>query len=172
MFIYRLLNWSRLVVFDGDFQVLQDMKDAFINKQLKMKRTKLNQDADSDEEENNYHPKTCLGFISRENEIKVWTMINKKAKSTIEGYPTSIEEDEALLAQDDAENKLTSNQKNCLIFRLGEKRVFLNHIDFTNQMLALFDMPLKEARKSVDKNNEKWKYMLEYIKDNVFPTLQ
>ena len=76
-----------------------------------------------------------------------------------------------MLEKDDAENKLTYNQKNCLIYRLGEKKLFTSHIEFISQILNLFDMPLKDARKFIEKNRVQFQYVTGYVKDNIFPLL-
>jgi hypothetical protein len=38
-------------------------------------------------------------------------------------YPTTFEEDVALLKKDDAEKNLTYNQRNCLVIRHSEKMI-------------------------------------------------
>lgn len=40
------------------------------------------------------------------------------------GYPQTLEEDVELIAKDDESHFLTMNQRNCVLFRMGEKEIF------------------------------------------------
>ena len=59
-----------------------------------------------------------------------------------------------------------------MLYRAGEKKILHYLIDCSDKISALFSMPLKEARKEVNKNSGKeYEGMTEYIKNNVYPAL-
>ena len=151
LFDSSLIYWTRFIVYEGDIQVLKDKRAAHIL-QTKKAKQQNGTEYDSDEEEHLYTPKKEMTFISIENELKMWSHLHQQAKQALADYPTTIEEDEAMLAKHTQENILTLNQKHMLIFRLGEKKVYASHIDFTTSIINLFGMSLKDARKHVEKN--------------------
>ena len=59
-----------------------------------------------------------------------------------------MEEDEEALRQDD-EGKvpLTFNQRNCVLFRKGEKEILRWFVQLADYVLALLQMKFKEAKK-------------------------
>jgi len=58
-------------------------------------------------------------------------------------YPTTLEKDLELLKT----NTLTTNQRNCVLLRSGEKEILHELIKFSEICLPLLDMSLKEIRK-------------------------
>jgi protein-histidine N-methyltransferase len=56
---------------------------------------------------------------SIENEIGAWRLIDQAATATLKGYSTSILEDIQLLK----DQNLTTNQRNCIIYRKSEKEI-------------------------------------------------
>ena len=61
--------------------------------------------------------------ISRENESAAWKHINNLAQTTLKKYPTSIQEDNMILKRNEQNPTLTTNQKNCILYRKSEKVV-------------------------------------------------
>ena len=59
--------------------------------------------------------------------------------SHIEKYPTSLQEDVAILKKDEEEPILTNNERNCILFRKGEKVIlrFLKEIAILVPKLAV-----------------------------------
>jgi hypothetical protein len=51
------------------------------------------------------------------------------------------------LAKDDIDNQLTFNQRNCVLFRLGEKEILQWFIEFSEYMISLLGMKFKDAKK-------------------------
>ena len=91
----QILRWTRFVVYEGDMQALEDNKTAYVKDRMKKLRElkEFEQEPDSDEEEKQFCPKRNITFISKDNEIKMWTYLHEYAKKTLAGYPTTIEED-------------------------------------------------------------------------------
>ena len=59
----------------------------------------------------------------------MWNYIIKTCKLHLGRYGTSVEEDQALLDKDDTENGWTGNERTCVIYRHGEKRVYHHWIE-------------------------------------------
>lgn len=56
--------------------------------------------------------------ISKENEAGAWRHISKVADEALAKYPTTLEEDQAILsAEAGAGGKLNENKQNCIMFR-------------------------------------------------------
>ena len=60
-------------------------------------------------------------------------------------YPTSKEEDEEILKRED----LTFNQRNCVLFRHGEKEILTFLIAMAEVMEKILEMKFKDAKKVV-----------------------
>lgn len=88
--------------------------------------------------------------ISLVNEVKVWIRIQGIVNQALSRYPTSLEEDNDLLNKDDAENIFTSNEKNCVLYRQGEKIILTFLKTAAERFLKLLSMSQKEARKEVN----------------------
>jgi len=83
-------------------------------------------------------------------------------------YPTSYQEDIEMLAADDETPKLTQNQRSCLLFRMGEKKILHYLIGASEKLEALGKMNVKEARKELNLHGQaKYGGMMDYVK-NVF----
>ena len=61
-------------------------------------------------------------------------------QKNLKEYKESLEEDEVLLKK----TNLTYNEKNCIILRAGEKRVYSFHIQLATKVIELFNKKLKE----------------------------
>ena len=64
---------------------------------------------------------TNMSIQSLENEKKVLKRVIMLAIKQLKGYPTTIEDDEKILKEN---TELTFNTRNCVLMRLGEKRVY------------------------------------------------
>ena len=60
--------------------------------------------------------------ISIDNEKDAWQYIKAIALQNLKNYPNSLEEDNEILEQDDLDHKLGFNKRNCVIFRMTEKK--------------------------------------------------
>eukprot|EP00949_MAST-11_sp_MAST-11-sp1_P004160 g4160.t1 len=70
-----------------------------------------------------------------------WSCVLMQAKlqHLLSGYPTSIEEDEALMQQESTDTGGASNFKNALRIRLGEKKVLKRWLDFYSTARELIE---------------------------------
>ena len=59
-------------------------------------------------------------------------------------YPQSLEEDMEILKRTD----LTFNERNCTLFRSGEKEILAFLLEFADYVLKLLDMKFKDAKKA------------------------
>jgi hypothetical protein len=104
--------------------------------------------------------------MSITNEIKAWTKICEVAQNQLDKYPTSYEEDEKVLEDD----SLTQNQRNCVLYRFGEKKILHFLIDTSKKIIPLLSMNFKDARKEVNSFKD-FDGCLEYVKNVVYPFL-
>ena len=99
-----------------------------------------------------------------DNETKAWKHIQKQAQTALDKYPTTLEEDNAILAQDKTDKKLTYNERTCVILRQGEKHIYHEIIDIGNRLINMFGLSYKEAKKEFEQNmHTKFKHLQEYI---------
>ena len=64
-------------------------------------------------------------------------------------YPHSLQEDMEILKLDDEEHNLSFNQRNCVLFRSGEKEILHFYIEFSDYVTTLISMKLKDAKKEI-----------------------
>jgi len=81
--------------------------------------------------------------ISIKNEYLVMKEIGRQAQITLEGFDTTLEEDNKLLA----EGKLTMNVRNCVLMRRGEKEVCHAYIDLVATLDEVKDFDHRRLRK-------------------------
>lgn len=62
----------------------------------------------------------------------------------LEKYPNTLEQDYELLKDE----TLTFNQRNCVLFRSGEKEILHFLIEFSDYVVQLLAMTFKEAKKT------------------------
>jgi hypothetical protein len=90
--------------------------------------------------------------VSKKNELQVWNYIDKLCNEILERYETTIEEDDKILAEDDANgNKLGLNKRNCVLFRKGEKAILVYMIDMAAKVRKFMTMSSKDVKKEVNK---------------------
>ena len=101
----KLLGALRFVEYDGDLNLLGECFTPTIEsvKMCKCARRKFRMPA-----------------ISIENEKKMLNRLKKIAETNLKVYPQTYEEDAKIMQN---EKSLTFNQRNCIIFRMGEKKV-------------------------------------------------
>ncbi|CAD8056186.1 unnamed protein product [Paramecium primaurelia] len=67
------------------------------------------------------------------NELEMWKMIGRICKKALKYYPTTFEQDQEILQI----CELTTNQRNCLILRMGEKEILKFYYQFSEKMKQL-----------------------------------
>ena len=77
-----------------------------------------------------------------QTEVNAWTKTLELAKTSIGKYPTTYQEDLDLLKKIEAGEmpEVTYNKKNCLLLRIGEKRILHFIVDTAEAILELSKM--------------------------------
>lgn len=92
---------------------------------------------------------------------------------SLKQYPTSYQEDLDLLESDEKEKQLTQNERSCVLFRSGEKKILHFLIDASDKIQHLFTLSLKEARRYVNIDTEySYDPIMSYLTNFVFSGLQ
>jgi len=87
--------------------------------------------------------KLRLAAISVANEVDALKKLKEIAEICLNKYPQKYEEDLKLL-----ENKtLTFNERNCIIYRLGEKKIYKDMIEMATISIKMLSMKYEEANK-------------------------
>ena len=108
--------------------------------------------------------------ISLENEMKVWRRIHRMVIEAQSRYATTLEEDNQLLEEDDKEKKYSYNERNCILFRQGEK-IILRFLQIAGErFLKLLTMSQKEARKEVN-SYKGFEPCSDYFRQTILPLL-
>jgi len=87
-----------------------------------------------------------LKVISTKNELRVWSKITAIMSESLSKYDTSLEVDEGLIEMDDKEKNLSYNERNCLLYRIGEKKILHFLLSAAEQIIPLISMNYREAR--------------------------
>lgn len=93
-------------------------------------------------------------FISVGNEISVMKYLKKKLEADLEKYPNTLEKDYEIIKNFDNPSNISSmfnhNERNCVIYRYGEKLTLKWWIEFTVKIIKLFEenQSLKEVFES------------------------
>jgi hypothetical protein len=82
-------------------------------------------------------------------EVAAWVLIRERVQACIERFPTTLEQDRALIAKDDTEHTLTSNQRNCVNFRMGEKIIYHNLIACADAAARFATMSEKDIKAEI-----------------------
>ena len=65
------------------------------------------------------------------------------SEEALAAYPQTLEEDMEILKRDN----LTFNERNCVLFRSGEKEILVFLIEMSDYVLKLLEMKFKDAKK-------------------------
>lgn len=68
---------------------------------------------------------------------------------------------------DNDKGTLTFNQRNCVLYRHGEKKILLSLMIFVEKFLPLLDMDFKTAKKLVEKDRQ-LDECSEYISNSIY----
>lgn len=164
----EFISWVRYVEFDEDVAMLYLEKNEQVIEAQKRRQNHNMESEDSDDGDlQNVFKGTTIRPMSIENEVKVWNRIIQACTVQLDKYPTSYEEDLKLLEEDEKETKLTQNQRNCVLFRSGEKKILHFLIDAGERILPLLNMSFKEARKEVNGYKD-FDGCLDYVKNTIY----
>lgn len=79
--------------------------------------------------------------------MAAWQLIKEVALMSAKGYPQTLEEDEEIIAKDNEQQYLTLNQRNCVLFRMGEKEIYRFLAECAECMQAVMSTgSVKEAK--------------------------
>ncbi|CAD8065890.1 unnamed protein product [Paramecium primaurelia] len=81
-----------------------------------------------------YFKPAKISFVSIQNELSMWNQIVNICTHSLNQYPTTLEQDQEIHKI----CELTINQRNCLILRIGEKKILQFYLKFGNKMSQLF----------------------------------
>ncbi|CAD8175344.1 unnamed protein product [Paramecium octaurelia] len=80
-----------------------------------------------------YIKPTKIQPLGIHNELDMWDLIRRICYVALSRYPTTLEQDKEILQICD----LTTNQRNCLILRMGEKEILKFYYQFSEKMKQL-----------------------------------
>ena len=101
--------------------------------------------------------------ISKRNEKKVWESIKSMCEEGLSRYPSTLEEDMEILQRDN----LTFNERNCTLFRSGEKEILVFLIEMADYVLVLLEMKFKDAKKYTQTLPAKMESCRDYLQTHV-----
>ena len=85
--------------------------------------------------------KLVMPPISTENEQDMLVKLIEIATKCLKKYPQTYEEDAKLLENKD----LTFNERNCIVYRSGEKKIYKDMIEMANLGILLLSMDYEKA---------------------------
>lgn len=146
-----MIGYARWVTFDDpDTAILHFEKNRAEEKFLEeQKKQGVDVENSGDPDLVRKLDQSFRGLIPRykvENELKAWAYIREIAERYLGWYPNTLEEDIELLSNDKA---LSFNQKNCILYRKGEKEILKFLINCSIKVNELSKMSLKEARQAI-----------------------
>jgi len=141
----HFFSFLRFVQYEGDPMTLYKFQFA--------QNAKRN---DEDDDDANSFQGTNIPPISLSNEKSVLKRIMDQALIQLKKYPTTYEEDLKIL--ENQKDKMSWNNRNCVLMRSGEKKILLYLIQLATLGLQLIDMPLKKARETFNKRDDRDKF--------------
>ena len=162
----EFISWLRFVNYKGDITALYLAKnEAMIEAQKR--QANIGSDDDDENDFSDAFKGTTLKFMGIDLEINVWKHIKELCETQMGLYETTMEEDEKILEGD----TLTQNQRACVLYRHGEKKILHYLLFCCENIPPLFKMTLKEAKKVVN-SNKAFEESQSYIRNNVYTALQ
>ena len=102
---------------------------------------------------------THLPPLSLQNEVSAWKRIAASADAALALYPTTLQQDTAILEIDRKENNLSESNRNCVKYRRSEKVILHFLKDCAQKVMILSQKTQREARAALDE----WKDMYGYL---------
>ena len=114
-------------------------------------------------------------MISIQNEVLAWKKIHQIANLALARYPTSLKDDKALLAKEDRlendKRTLTYNTRNCVLLRVGEKKILHYLVETATNLIELSKMNRKGAIGAMMKKFNIFKPSMSYVKGTFIPLI-
>lgn len=134
----KFLSFLRFVEFDDNMNIFHLMQEQW-------KKKENGNESDSEDSEGqmvfkgeNIKPQS----ISLEK--RVFAQIKSLCQIALEKYPNSLQKDYELLLDE----TLSFNERNCVLFRSGEKEILHFLIEFSDYVTELLNMSFKDAKKT------------------------
>lgn len=137
--MHEFMSWLRFVEYDENITLIYQYQGAAIQAAQKYRRGEDSDSDDQDDPSKGFKAKD-LPPLSIRNERKVLEKIHKLAKEQYDKYETSLEDDLKTLEE---RQDLTFNERNCVLYRSGEKTILQFLISTTQKILPLLDMDFK-----------------------------
>lgn len=134
----KFISFLRFVEFDENIALLFQIKGQWANR-----RKPHNADDSDDNDHHNQFQADEVPTISKRNERRVWIRIKAMAEEALARYPNTLEEDYEILKRED----LSFNERNCTLFRSGEKEILRFLVEMADYILNLLEMKFKDAKK-------------------------
>ena len=157
----RFISFLRFVEFDENIALLYQLKGQW------SQRTRPHPEDSDDYEPPNYYTAEDVPAISKANEKKVWIRIKTMAQEYLSRYPNTLEEDMEILERD----SLTFNERNCTLFRSGEKEILHFLVEMADYVLNVLEMKFKDAKKHTQTLPKKMESCRDYLQTHVVKLL-
>ena len=89
-------------------------------------------------------------------------------QESLDKYPTTLAQDYEILKTD---TSLTYNTRNCVLLRVGEKKILTFVKETADILLEMAKMDRKTAVRHMMKNHKALKQSMKYVKDVFIPLL-
>lgn len=136
----EFLSWVRYSEYEGDLAVLYLAKNEAINEHQRRRNKGRDSDDSDDVDLQDVFKGTSMNAINIENETRVWLRIAKLATESLKKYDTTLQEDNEILEKDDKEKTLTYNERNCILYRHGEKIILDFLLTCSDRFIKIFSM--------------------------------
>jgi len=164
----NFLSWIRFVVYDGD------LDDLYVRVTDAFEEAKKAAEAEGKKKWGSIGD--YIKPIDLHTEIRAWRKIHQIATESLAKYPTTLEEDKALLAKESAatpaDRTLTYNTSNCVKLRVGEKKILHYLADTATALVTIGQMETrKQAIGAMMKNHKIFKPSMNYVKGVFIPLI-
>jgi histone-lysine N-methyltransferase SETD3 len=164
----NFLSWIRFVVFDGD------LDDLYVKVTDALAEAKKVAEAAGKKKWGSIGD--YVKAIDLHTEIRMWRKIHQVATEALSKYPTTLEEDKALLAKEEAADQaaktLTYNTRNCVLLRVGEKKILNYLIDTATALVEIGQSKTrKQAIGAMMKQHKILKPSMSYVKGTFIPLI-
>lgn len=80
-----------------------------------------------------------MNYCTRRCERNAIAQLGLLCKAYLERYPTTLVQDLETLSKDRQDGHLSTNERNCIRIRLGEKQILAKWMELTEKILPLLD---------------------------------
>ena len=108
--------------------------------------------------------------VSVHNEFRAWEVLETLIEKILEYYPTTIEQDEAIIEENELENQLGRDKLNAVIYRKAEKQVLQVYRHYASLVKKLIVMEPEDAKNEflAMKNWRYFNHFKEYFEKEMY----